>query len=232
MESEIRELRRNGKKTGNYSIKYPEMHFYRAGRSSNTVDFMQRILSRRARVAVLAAAIIVVSLASVSWYVLAPPPPSTNAPMPLSQYGVVRLYASVQFTGTAKITINNQGFTPFFVSRLTLFLSSPADFDVLLDTINIDGTGPIQVSSFLPSSKVVVVASGLQVGDIVSSIPSYLSVFIVKDPMGNDALIANGGSGVVIGIRFASGGIALGTTISAIATIVAPTNSTVTMSMG
>ncbi len=194
---------------------------------------MQRILSRRTRIAVLAAAIIVVSLASVSWYVLAPPPPSTNAPMPLSQYGVVRLYASVLFTGTAKITINSEGgLSPFFVSRLTLFLNRPADFDVLLDTINIDGTGPVQVSSYLPSSKVVVVASGLQVGDIVSSIPSYLSVFILKDPMGNDALVANGGSGVVIGIRFSSGGVGLGTTVSAIATIVAPTNSTVTISMG
>jgi hypothetical protein len=194
---------------------------------------MLRILSRRTRIAVLAAAIIVVSLASVSWYVLAPPPPSTNAPMPLSEYGVVRLYANVLFTGTARITIDSQGgLSPFFVSRLTLFLNKPADFDVLLDTINIDGTGPLQVSSYLPSSKVVVVASGLQVGDVVSSIPSYLSVFIVKDPMGNDALIANGGSGVVIGIRFSSGGAGLGTTISAIATIVAPTNSTVSMTMG
>lgn len=193
---------------------------------------MLRVLNRRARIAVLAASIIVFSLASVSWYVLATPPPSTNAPMPLSQYGVVRLYASVSFTGTATITINSQGLTPFFVSRLTLFLNRPADFDVLLDTINIDGTGPIQVSSYLPSSKVVVVASGLQVGDIVSSIPSYLGVLIVKDPMGNDALVANGGSGVVIGIGFSSGGFGLGTTISAIATIVAPTNSTVTMSMG
>jgi len=193
---------------------------------------MLRVLNRRARIAVLAASIIVFSLASVSWYVLAPPPPSTNAPMPLSQYGVVRLYASVSFTGTTTITINSQGLTPFFVSRLTLFLNRPADFDVLLDTINIDGTGPIQVSSYLPSSKVVVVASGLQVGDIVSSIPSYLGALIVKDPMGNDALVANGGNGVVIGIGFSSGGFGLGTTISAVATIVAPTNSTVTMSMG
>ena len=194
---------------------------------------MQRILSRRTRIAVLAVAIIVVSLASVSWYVLAPPPPSMNFPTPLSGYGVVRVFASVLFTGTAKITVDSQGgSSPFFVSRLTLFLNRPADFDLLLDTINIDGTGPIQVSSYLPSSKVVVVASGLQVGDIVSSIPSYLGVFIVKDPMGNDALVANGGSGVVIGVRFSSGGVGLGTTVSAIATIVAPTNSTVTISMG
>lgn len=194
---------------------------------------MQRILSRRTRVAVLAVAIVVVSLASVSWYVFAPPPPSTNFPTSLSGYGVVRIYASVLFTGTAKITIDSQGGpSPFFISRLTLFLNRPADFDVLLDTINIDGTGPIQVSSYLPSSRVVVVASGLQVGDIVSSIPTYLGVFIVKDPMGNDALVANGGSGVVIGIRFSAGGVGLGTTVSAIATIVAPTSSNVTMSMG
>lgn len=194
---------------------------------------MHKVLSRRTRISVLALAIIVVSLASVSWYVLAPPPPSTNAPMPLSQYGIVRLYASVSFTGTALITINSQGgLSPFFVSRLTLFLNRPADFDLLLYTINIDGTGAIQVSNYLPSSKVVIVPSGLQVGDVVGSIPSYLSVFIVKDPMGNDALIANGGSGVVIGIQFSSGGSGLGTIVSAIATIVAPTNSTVSMTMG
>jgi hypothetical protein len=199
-----------------------------------TVKPMFRVLGRRTRIAILVAAIITVSLSSVSWFVLAPPPPSTNAPMPLTEFGVVRLYASVLFTGSAKITIGSQGaFTPFFISRLTLFLNRPADFDLLLDTINIDGTGALQVSSYLPSSKVVIVASGLQVGDIVTSIPSYLNVFIVKDPMGNDALVANGDSGVVIGIRFASGGVGLGTTnISAIATIVAPTNSTVTMTMG
>ena len=200
------------------------------------MNFMQRIPSRRTRIAALALAIIVVSLASVSWYVLAPPPPSTNAPMPLSEYGVLRLYASVQFTGNARITINSQGgLSPFFVSRLTLFLDRPADVDILLDSINIDGTGLLQVSSsYLPSSKVVVVASGLQVGDVVTSIPSYLSMFIVKDPMGNDALAANGGSGVIIGLRFSAGGAAvLGpTNISVIATIVAPTNSTVSMTMG
>jgi hypothetical protein len=56
-------------------------------------------------------------------------------------------------------------------------------------------------------------------------------MFIVKDPMGNDALIANGGSGVVFGIQFSSGGSGLGTTVSAIATIVAPSNSTVSMTM-
>lgn len=197
------------------------------------VKHMLRIVSRRTRIAILAAAIIALSLGSFRWYVLAQPPPSTNAPMPLFKYGVVRLYASVLFTGTARITIDSQGGTsPFFISRLTLFLNRPADFDLLLDTINIDGTGAIQVSSYLPSSKAVVVASGLQVGDIVSSVPSYLSVFIVKDPMGNDALVANGGSGVVIGIRFSAGGVGLGTTISAIATIVAPSNSTLSMTMG
>ena len=139
----------------------------------------------------------------------------------------------MSFTGTAQITINSQGgLSPFFVVRLTLFLNRPADFDLLLYTINIDGTGAIQVSNYLPSSKVVIVPSGLQVGDVVSSVPSYLSVFIVKDPMGNDALIANGGSGVVIGIQFLSGGSGLGTIVSAIATVVAPTNSTVSMTMG
>ena len=181
----------------------------------------------------LAAAIILVSLASITLrYVLAPPP-STNAPMPLSQYGVVRVYASIQFTGNAKIKITSQGSTPFFVSQLTLFLNRPADFDILLDTINVDGTVSIQVSGFLGSSKVVVVPAGLLVGDVLASMPNYLNFLLVKDPMGNDAIVANGGddSGVIVGVRFLSGAYGGGTTISAIATIVAPTNATVTMTM-
>ena len=201
---------------------------------SNQREMMRKVLGRRIRMMMLAVAIILVSLASISLrYVLAPPPPPPSAPMPLNQYGVVRVYASILFTGTAKIKITSLGFSPFFVSRLTLFLNRPADFDILLDTINVDGTGSIQVSGFLGSSKVVVVPAGLLVGDVLASMPNYLNFLLVKDPMGNDAIVANGGddSGVIVGVRFLSGAYGGGTIISAIATVVAPTNATVTITM-
>ncbi|MGD0175228.1 MAG: hypothetical protein ABSC50_00180 [Candidatus Bathyarchaeia archaeon] len=193
---------------------------------------MHSILARRTRVAILAAAIILIGLASISLsYVLAPPP-STDIPTPLSQYGIVRVYASTQFLGNSKITITSQGTGPFFITRIVLVLNRAADFDILLDTISIDGTGVMQITGFSTSSKVVVVPAGLMVGDVISAIPPYLNFLLVKDPMGNDALIANGGSeGVTIGVRFMSGAYNVGTTVSAIATVLAPSNSTVTMTM-
>ena len=193
---------------------------------------MRKILARRTRVAILAAAIILIGLTSISLsYVLAPPP-STDVPMPLSQYGIVRVYASTQFLGNSKITITSQGTGPFFITRIVLVLNRAADFDILLDTINIDGTGVMQITGFSTSSKVVVVPAGLMVGDVISAIPPYLNFLLVKDPMGNDALIANGGSnGVTIGVRFMSGAYNVGTTVSGIATVLAPSNSTVTMTM-
>ncbi len=192
------------------------------------------MLARTTKVRVLVAAVILVSLASIGLrYVLAPPPQIPGAPMLLTQYGVVRVYASIQFTGTAKILITSQGSSPFFVSRLTLFLNRPADFDILLDSINIDQMGAIQISGFLASSKVVVVPAGLTVGEVVTAMPNFLSFLMVKDPMGNDAIVANSGDGggLVVGVRFMSGAYNAGTVITAVATVVAPANATVTMGM-
>lgn len=155
--------------------------------------------------------------------------------MLLNQYGVVRVYASTQFTGTAKIAIITQGSSPFFVSRLTLFLNQPASSDILLDTINVDQMGAIQISGVLASSKVVVVPAGLTVGEVVSAVPTSLDFLVMKDPMGNDAIIANSGSGggLVVGVRFMSGGYNIGTVaVTAVATVVAPVNATVSMTMG
>lgn len=194
---------------------------------------MGRILGRRTRIVVLAAAIILVSFASLTLRFVLAPPPAASVPMQLSQYGVVRVYASILFTGSTKIKVTTDGSSPFFISRLTLFLNKGADYDVLLDSIDIDGTGAIQISGYSPNAKVVVVPAGLTFGDIVESTPSYLSMLLVKDPMGNDAIVATGGAdaGVVIGIRFMSGAYSGGATITAIATVVAPLNATVTITM-
>ena len=73
----------------------------------------------------------------------------------------------------------------------------------------------------------------MMVGDVIYAIPPYLNFLLVKDPLGNDwLLVANGGSeGATIGVRFMSGLYNVGTTVSAIATVLAPSNSTVTMTM-
>ncbi len=188
----------------------------------------------RVRLRVLVAVVILVSLASISLrYVFAPPPPTSGRPLPLTQYGVVRVYASTPFTGTIKIKITSQGSNPFFIERLTLFLNNPADFDIVLDSLNVDGTGTIQISGFLASPNVVVVPARSVVGDVVTSIPTLLSFLIVADPMRNDAIVVTGGdgNGLVVGIRFVSGGYSGGITMSAIATVVAPTNAAVTITM-
>ena len=154
---------------------------------------------------------------------------------------MVRIYSSVTFNGRAQITITSGQAAPFFVSALTLFLSSPTTSNIVLTTINIDNTGAIQLSGSgsAPSTQVVVVPSGLTYGDIVQSMPNYLSFLMMKDPLGNNAIVANGGSGsdscgsvscgIVITIGFMTGGLGAQTTILAIATVVAPTSTTVTM---
>lgn len=153
--------------------------------------------------------------------------------MPLSQYGVVRVYASQTFMGNTKIRIVSDSAPPFFVDRIFIVLNRPADFDILLDSINIDGTGEIQFSGYSAAAKVVVVPAGLVVGEVTASIPSNLNFLLVKDPLGNSALSASGGpgNGVTVGLRFMSGAYDLGTKISATALVTAPANATITMNM-
>lgn len=184
------------------------------------------------RTTIIALVIIALSLATLSLGFVLAPPPASNAPMPLSEYGVVRVYASVFFTGNTQIKITADGLNPFYVSRLTLFVDNPADVDIVLYSVKIDGIGPIQVSGQSAASKVAVIPAGLRVGDVVTSFPASLSMLIAKDPMGNDAIVANGGdgSGIVLGVRFLSTSGSVGT-LSTIATVIAATNSTVTMTM-
>jgi hypothetical protein len=109
-----------------------------------------------------------------------------------------------------------------------------------MNTINIDNTGAIQLSGSgsAPSSQIVVVPSGLTYGDVVQSMPSYLSFLMMKDPLSNNAIVANGGScgntscGIVITIGFMTGGYGGSTTILAVATVVAPSDTLVTMTIG
>lgn len=161
--------------------------------------------------------------------------PTPGPPKAFSQYGIVRIYASITFTGRAQITITSREAAPFFVSALTLFLSLPTTSNIIMNTINIDSTGAIQLSGSgsAPSSQVVVVPSGLTYGDIVQSMPTYLSFLMMKDPLGNNAIVANGGStgGIVITLGFMTGGYGASTTITATATVVAPSDTVVTMTI-
>ena len=166
--------------------------------------------------------------------------PTPGPPKALTQYGVVRLYASTTFNGRAQITITSREAAPFFVSGLTLFLSLPVTSNIIMNTINIDNTGAIQLSGSgsAPSSQIVVVPSGLTYGDVVQSMPSYLSFLMMKDPLSNNAIVANGGScgnascGIAITIGFMTGGYGGSTTILAVATVVAPSDTLVTMTIG
>jgi len=189
---------------------------------------------RMSRIRFAAVAVVLLSLASIPLgFVLGQALPPPSPPKLLSQYGVVRLYASTTFNGRAQITITSREAAPFFLTALTLFLSQPAGASIVLNTINIDNTGPIQVSGSgtTPSSQVVIVTAGLTYGDVVQSMPSYLSFLIMKDPLGNNAIVANGGNGgMVIGVGTMSGssGAYSGPLIT-IATVVAPSDTIVTM---
>ena len=158
------------------------------------------------------------------------PPPSP--PVAFSQYGVVRVYAITAFNGIATLTITSRQSAPFFISSLTLFLSNSLAQQIVLNTVNVDGTGPIQIYSQQGQTQVIIVPAGLTYGDIVQSIPSYLSFLLVKDPLGNEAIVANGGStaGIALGIRTVAGAAPSGATMIAVATVEAPTSTIVTLS--
>jgi hypothetical protein len=192
------------------------------------------------RLRIAAAVVILGCTLSLSLgYALAQTSPTPSPPKALSLYGVARIYASVTFTGHAQITITSLEAAPFFVSGLTLFLSLPTTSNIVLTTINIDNTGAIQLSASgsAPSSQIVIVPSGLTYGDIVQSMPSYLSFLMMKDPLGNNAIVANGGScgngscGIVITLGFMAGGYGASTTLLVIATVVAPSDTKVAMTI-
>jgi len=193
---------------------------------------------RTTRFRIAAAVVILVSVLSISLgYAVAVTLPPSGRPKPLSQYGVARLYATLTFNGRAQITITGPEAAPFFVSSLTVFLDLPATSAITMNTINVDSTGAIQLSGSgsAPSSQIVVVPSGLTYGDIVQSMPSYLSFLMMKDPLGNNAIVASGGDGggIIISLGYMTGGGLGGSAgMTVIATVVAPTDTTVTMTVG
>jgi hypothetical protein len=116
--------------------------------------------------------------------------------------------------------------------RVVIILNTQADTDLVLDTIKIDGTSSIQVSGYSASTKVTVVSAGNIIGELVTSMPSQLDFLLVKEPLGNTGIAVDGGDGdgLTFTLRFWSGTY-LGTTLTAIALVTAPTDSTITLTM-
>jgi hypothetical protein len=164
--------------------------------------------------------------------VSAVPPPSAQ-PIPLSQYGVVTVSANMTTVGgssTITIRIVCDQNDPFFLDKLIIVLKPAADGDLVLDSMNIAGTGTIIFSSFgMPSPKVVVVPAGIMVGEVLTALPSYAEPILVKEPMGNNAIPANGADGITLNLHFATQSYSI--TVWAFAIVTAPSSDHVTIAM-
>jgi hypothetical protein len=97
--------------------------------------------------------------------------------------------------------------------------------------MNLDGFYAISFSQYYGTPKIVVVASGSTIGEVISSLPSYLTPLLVKDPLGNQALVLSGGaaSGLTVALRFSSE--TIGSVLSTEAIVTAPSNNTITIAL-
>ena len=161
--------------------------------------------------------------------VFAPAPPS-GPPVATTAYGVITVFNSSNFSGgtvTLRISMDSNG--PFFVEKVLVFLNGPIQADILLASISIDGAFVYNFNNYFQQpTRVAVVPSGSTLGDIISSIPSYMSNLLTKDPIGNVAMFASGATnGLALGLTSPNG--VVGTTFSVLALVVAPTTATVTL---
>lgn len=189
------------------------------------------VLDKRTMIGVAVIGLILVSYFVVGFQYVFAPLTSGGVPTRQSDYGVVSVYASQTFMGTLKIKITSDRAAPFFVDRILITMNRQADTDILLDTISPDGTNIIQISGYSGPSKVTVVPAGSTIGEVITALPSNLAFLIVRDPLGNNAVWANGGAGngIVVGLRFMSGAYNVGEIISVTALVTAPANATITI---
>jgi hypothetical protein len=162
--------------------------------------------------------------------VLAPAPPS-GPPVPTTSYGVITVFNSSNFSGgTVTLRISTDSNGPFYVEKILIFLNGPVQADILLASISIDGAYVFNFNNYFQQpTRVVVVSSGSTIGDIVASVPSYMSSLLTKDPIGNIAMFASGATnGLAVGLTSPNGFV--GTTFSALAFVEAPSSATVTLS--
>jgi len=169
--------------------------------------------------------------------VQAAPPPSSD-PIPFSGYGVVAVFSSQANAGsvsTTTVKVTSNGYGEFFVVKLLIFMSVAEESDLILNSVGIDGFYSTNFDQYSGEPKIVVIASGSTVGDVVSSLQTQqnmataLNMLLLKDPLGNQAIVVNGGpgNGLTVGLTFASGPTTIGAPISAEAVVTAPTNNTI-----
>ena len=160
-------------------------------------------------------------------------PPSTNSPVSLANYGVTDVYGVTQMTGgTTNIQIYTAGSNaPFFVEKVLLMLQTPGQSDIILQSVSINGVQSWSYGSYNNQPRVVIVAQGTTLGDIISVLPSSLSLLLVKDPLSQSQALFGSGetSGLTFGIAYSTP--LVGGQVSIMALVVAPTNSTVTLSI-
>jgi predicted small integral membrane protein len=178
----------------------------------------------------------VILLTVMLTFVTAPAPPSTppssNTPVSLTNYGVTDVYGAVQMSGgTTNIQIYTVGNNaPFFVEKILLMLQTPGQSDIVLQTVTINGVQSWSYATYNNQPRVTLVPQGTTMGDIISSLPSSLSLLMVKDPLGNQALFGSGEtSGLTFGIGYSTP--LVGGGVSVLALVVAPSNSTVTLNI-
>lgn len=173
-----------------------------------------------------------VTLAPV--WALSPPAPSSL--IPIAEYGMTTVYASQGKTSIGVITIKvtSDGYGPFFVVKLLIYMNTPAQSNLILANMAIDGLWTITFSQYaqLGVPTVVIIPSGSTIGEVVSSLPNYLaSLEVVKDPFGNPAIVLSGGpgNGLTVGVQFSQQQLG-GAPLFAEAIVTAPSNNTISMS--
>jgi len=153
----------------------------------------------------------------------------STAPIQLSTYGVLTLSESATVNGQIKIQISTTGAGPCFLIRLLAMLEAPVDSDIVLDSIILGSHNIVQIGGTSVGPKIVVIAAGTTVGDVVTDLPSFLNFLIVKDPTGNNAVFVS--SGIAFVLRFSSLTYTSGADVTVLALVTAPTTDTVTLAL-
>ncbi len=156
-----------------------------------------------------------------------------GTPIPFTEYGpvMISVNGSAPVGGRITLQITGDQNAVFFLTRLILIIGPAEASNLVLDSLNIDGTGTIAFSSYgVSSPKIVVVPAGSTSGESISALPSYADSFLLKDLAGNMGLAINGAdSGATFVFHFDTQTFA--PTIVTIALVTAPSSDSITIAM-
>jgi len=155
---------------------------------------------------------------------------AANTAVAADAYGLITVFNSSNFSGgTVTVRISTDSNGPFYVEKVLVLLNAPVQSDIVLASISIDGAYTFNFNNYFQQpTRVVVVPSGSTIGDIINTVPSYMSSLLIKDPLGNQAMFASGATnGLAFGLTSPNGFV--GTTFSILVFVVAPTSTTVTL---